>query len=74
MIQAAKRRRTVFVKAAVPCIDEVAEARVSAVRPLKIGDYGFVYTKGSIMAAQGTVTTVLVIHSCQWALTYYLDS
>lgn len=48
-----KRRRNIFTMAAVPCNNEVAEARVSAVRPLKIGDYGFVYTKNWIMAAEG---------------------
>ena len=44
-----------FIKANVLCINNVAEACISAVRPLKIGDFGFVYTKNAIMAAQGTI-------------------
>ena len=43
-----------FAEALVPCLNEVAEARVSAIRPLKIGDFGFVYTKKVIMVGQGT--------------------
>ena len=56
MFQAAKRRRHVFTKSVVPRINDVAEARVSAVRPLQIGDFGFVYTQNAIMAAQGMIT------------------
>jgi hypothetical protein len=41
-----------FAQAAVPFIDAVTEACVSAVCPLKIGDFGFVYTKKSIMVGQ----------------------
>ena len=49
----AKHRRTVFAQAAVPCLNAVAEARINTVRPLKIGDFGFVYTKKAIMVGQG---------------------
>ena len=55
--QVAKRRRNAFAKLAVPRVNDVAEARISAVRPLKIGDFGFVYTKNAIMAAQGLITS-----------------
>ena len=44
-----------FIKANTPCINDIVEAHISTVRPLKIGDFGFVYTKNAIMAAQGTI-------------------
>lgn len=56
IVKVATRRRNAFVKSAVPCINNVAEARISAVRPLEIGNFGFVYTKDAIMAAQGLIT------------------
>ena len=43
-----------FTEAAVPCLNEVAEAHVNAVCLLKIRDFGFVYTKKVIMVGQGT--------------------
>jgi hypothetical protein len=54
----------VFVKANVPRINDVAEARISAVRPLKIGDFGFVYTKNAIIAAQGMIAFDTPIINC----------
>ena len=62
--QVAKRRRNVFIKANVPCINDVAEARISAVRPLKIVDFGFVYTKNAIMAAQGMIAVETLVINC----------
>ena len=42
------------MKADVLCINEVREARVSSIRPLKIDDFGFIYIDKSIMIGQGT--------------------
>ena len=62
--QVAKCQRNVFIKANVLCINNVAEARISAIRPLKIGDFGFVYTKNAIMAAQGMIAVESLIINC----------
>ncbi|KIM79928.1 hypothetical protein PILCRDRAFT_73649 [Piloderma croceum F 1598] len=50
--QAATRRRNLFMKANVPCINEVGEACVSSIRPLKINDFGFIYLDKSVMIGQ----------------------
>jgi hypothetical protein len=48
----------------VLCINDVTEAGISAIRPLKIGDFGFVYTKNAIMAAQGTIGVETLFINC----------
>jgi len=51
-----------FMKANVPCINEVREARVSSIRPLKIHDFGFIYLDKSVMIGQGA--RLIVFSSC----------
>lgn len=45
--KAMKKRAAVFLKASVPAVNTLKTARVSALRPLKIGDFGIVYTPGA---------------------------
>jgi hypothetical protein len=53
--QAAVRRRQLFSKANIPCIDDVAEARITQLRPLRAGDYGLVLADNeTLMLAHGT--------------------
>ena len=51
--QAATHRNDIFKKADVPCLSEVKNARVSPLRPLRIGDYGIVVTEHGLRVAQG---------------------
>jgi hypothetical protein len=51
--QAATRRSDIFKKADVPCLSEVKNARVSLLRPLRIGDYGIVITEHGLRVAHG---------------------
>ncbi|KAJ7722682.1 hypothetical protein B0H16DRAFT_1334577, partial [Mycena metata] len=46
---AAARRKTVFTKAGVPKLAEVINARVTVLRPIRIGDYGVVLTTRGVM-------------------------
>jgi len=67
-LQVVKHRWNVFIKANIPRINDVTEACISTVRPLKIGDFGFVYTKNAIMAAQGTIAFETIV--CSQSLSY----
>ena len=55
--QAAARRRQLFSKANIPCIDDIAEARITMLRPLRVGDYGLVIADNvTLMLAHGMLT------------------
>ncbi|KAJ7242483.1 hypothetical protein C8J57DRAFT_1084298 [Mycena rebaudengoi] len=43
------KRKDVFTKARVPCLPEVIGARVTILRPIRIGDYGIVLTAHGLM-------------------------
>ncbi|KAJ7907834.1 hypothetical protein B0H13DRAFT_1618080, partial [Mycena leptocephala] len=47
--KAATKRKEIFTKAGVPNLSEVIGARVSILRPLRIGDYGVVLTPHGLM-------------------------
>ncbi|KAJ7182126.1 hypothetical protein C8R46DRAFT_826347, partial [Mycena filopes] len=49
---AATKRKTVFTKAGVPNLAEVANARVTVFRPIRIGDYGVVLTTRGLMVGR----------------------
>ena len=53
--QAATRRRNTFLKASVPCLEVTGDARVSSLRPIKVGDYVFLFKDESawIMLGKG---------------------
>jgi hypothetical protein len=53
LLQALIRRRQVFTAAGVPNLAEIAEARVSNVRPLCVSDYIIVFTESGLMVAKG---------------------
>jgi hypothetical protein len=56
-LQAATKRKDVFTKAGVPNLSEVIGARVSILRPLRIGqDYGIVLTPHGLMVGHGMYT------------------
>ena len=61
-----------FAQAAVPCLNAVAEARVNTVHPLKIGDFGFVYTKKAIMVGQGKGILSLQIAQPFWRFSSHI--
>jgi hypothetical protein len=42
-LQAATRRRKAMLKANVPHLDVISNERVNAVRPIRLGDYVFVF-------------------------------
>lgn len=48
------RRRTVFLKNHVPFHSFVDRARINEVRPIKTGDYGFIWTAKGICLGQGS--------------------
>ena len=47
------RQQSIFLKADVPCINEVCEARVNSVCPIRVGDFRFVYLDKSVIVGQG---------------------
>ncbi|KAK6980928.1 hypothetical protein R3P38DRAFT_3376544 [Favolaschia claudopus] len=47
--KAAIKRKEVFRKANVPAIAEIIAARVTLVRPFRVGDFGIVWTKKGLM-------------------------
>ena len=57
--QAAIRRNEIFKKANVPCLSEVKNARVTMLRPLRINDYGVVFTEHGLRVARGKYGTLL---------------
>jgi hypothetical protein len=52
-LQAAIRRTDIFKKANVPSLSEVGGARVTLLRPLRINDYGVVFTEQGLRVARG---------------------
>ncbi|KAJ6580061.1 hypothetical protein DFH09DRAFT_1275779 [Mycena vulgaris] len=46
---AATKRKAAFIKAKVPHLAEVVEARVSILRPIRLGDYGVILTASGLM-------------------------
>ncbi|KAF8161506.1 hypothetical protein B0H34DRAFT_767051 [Crassisporium funariophilum] len=50
--KAAERRKHIFTKAGVPNLAEIKEARVTALRPLQVGDYGIVVLPNGVMVGQ----------------------
>ena len=51
--QAAERRKRIFTKAGVPNLTEVKGARVTALRPLQVGDYGIIVIPNGVMVVRG---------------------
>ncbi|KAJ7834395.1 hypothetical protein B0H13DRAFT_2426922 [Mycena leptocephala] len=49
---AAKKRETVFTKAKVPNLSEIVGARVSRFRPIRIEDYGIIWTAHGLRVAR----------------------
>lgn len=54
LLQAATKRREVFTKSRVPNLPEIIGARVSLLRPIRIGDYGVILTARGLMIGHGT--------------------
>jgi hypothetical protein len=52
------RRNDIFKKAKVPCLSEVKNARVTTLRPLRIDDYGIVFTDHGLRVAHGKHSTL----------------
>ncbi|KAF9076320.1 hypothetical protein BDP27DRAFT_1534327 [Rhodocollybia butyracea] len=51
--KALAKRRRIFLKHAVPCVEGCVEAaRVSELRPIKVGDFAYVYTDSGILLMQ----------------------
>jgi hypothetical protein len=46
------------MKAKAPRLTELIDAQVTMIRPLKIGDYGFVTTANGVMVGQGNFPTI----------------
>ena len=64
--QAALHRRQRFTKANIPCIDDIAEARITQLRPLRAGDYGLVVVdNGTLMLAHSIFFTISAEPSSQ---------
>jgi len=42
-----------MVQARVPNISELVDARVTSLKPLRIGDYGFIVTANGILLGRG---------------------
>lgn len=53
LFQAATRHKNVFMKANAPRLMELIDAKVTMIRPLRVGDYGFVTTENGVMVGQG---------------------
>ncbi|KAF8236484.1 hypothetical protein L208DRAFT_1251519, partial [Tricholoma matsutake] len=51
--KAAARHKKIFTQAKVPLLDEVIDGRVTILRPLKLGDFGFVFTDKGLLIGQG---------------------
>lgn len=51
--QAATRRKNIFAKAMVPRQGLVYNARVTALKPLKLGDYGIIFTEKGLRVGKG---------------------
>jgi len=51
--ETAMRRKTLFVKSRVPRLPELIEAWVTVIRPLQVGDFGFVFTANGVMLGHG---------------------
>ncbi|KII84575.1 hypothetical protein PLICRDRAFT_167537 [Plicaturopsis crispa FD-325 SS-3] len=47
--EAAARRRKVFATANVPCVSDVADGRVTTLRPVQIDDFAIILTKDGLM-------------------------
>jgi len=50
--QAAARRKKVFTQAKAPLLNEVIDGRVTILRPLKLGDFGIVFTHKGLRIGQ----------------------
>lgn len=51
--QAATKRKDIFTKAGVPNLPDIIGARVSLLRPIRIGDYGLILTARGLMIGHG---------------------
>jgi len=60
-----------FLKAEVLSMVAVGDARVSALQPLKIGDFGLVYTPKCIMIGQGKLQCLCLSTDIGYSLTFY---
>ena len=46
--QAATRRKRIFTTARVPNLTDLSEARISALQPLQVGDYGIIVIETTV--------------------------
>jgi hypothetical protein len=51
--QAAQKRRKVFTQAQVPNLLELVDARVSRMKPIKVDDFGIIWTAEGVRVAKG---------------------
>jgi len=58
------KRANIFKKAKLPFCNLLNNARVSAIRPLKIGDWGIIYMPLRVCIAQGMLVLVLPVRDC----------
>jgi len=63
MAQASARRKRLFVGLKIPYAIELIDARVTMLRPLQLGSYGFLMTTRGIMIGQGELGRRLYEHT-----------
>ena len=59
MLQEATHQKQIFTKAQVPNIMELIDARITTLRPIRKGDFGFIMTRQGVMLAKGVFLWLL---------------
>ena len=63
LLQAATRRKNLFIKAKAPRLMEVIDAQVTVIRPFQVEDYGFVMTENGVMVGKGKHPILALFYS-----------